>query len=239
MTDRRGTDERLAAWLDGAMNPADAAAFEAEMAGNPALAEQAAAWRANDRQIADALAPLATEPIDPEWLAQMGLAESTAVAPAMPPAANDNPAWWQKRWVPVGGALAAGLALVLLVVGRPPEDPQDGGLSLALDSTPALQQAQLDDGRMIEPVLTARAADGRWCREYRIGDVAGLACREPQGWKVEAEVEAAPATKPDEIQLAGGTDNTGIAAANARLGTADPLGAADEAALIASKWGDR
>lgn len=236
MTGQPDTDERLAAWLDGAMTAADAAAFEIELARDPVLAERAATWQANDRRIAEALAPLVAEPIDPDWLGRMGLAEP---APVVPEAANDNPVWWHKRWVPVGGALAAGLALVLLVVVRQPAGPQDGGLSLALDSTPALQQARLDDGRTIEPLLTARAADGRWCREYRIGDLAGLACREPQGWKVEAEAKTAPAANPGEIQLAGESGNAALEKANVRLGTADPLGAADEAALIANKWGDR
>lgn len=241
MNDTPNSDERLAAWLDGALSPAEAAAFEAEMARDPALAERAAAWRANDRRIAEALAPLAAEPIGEDWLARMGLAEpAPAAVPAPPPlAANDNPAWWQRRWVPVSSALAAGLALVLLVVPRGAETPQDGGLSLALDTTPALQQTRLADGRTLQPVLTARAADGRWCREYRIGDSAGLACRGAKGWTVEAQAKAARAQTGGDIQLAGSEGSAAIDAANARLGTADPLSSADESALIATKWGDR
>ena len=164
-------EERLSAWLDGAMTPQEAAAFEAELERDPALAARAASWRANDSFISGALAPLAQEPIGDDLLARLGLAEPEA----LPSAANDNPPWWRQRWLRVGGALAAGLALVLVMVQRPADTAQDGGLSFALESTPALQQARLADGRTLVPQFTARAADGRWCREYRVGDHAGIA----------------------------------------------------------------
>ncbi|HCF24957.1 MULTISPECIES: zf-HC2 domain-containing protein [unclassified Novosphingobium] len=235
MTDKTTPEERLSAWLDGALSPEEAAAFEAELERNPELAERAASWRANDSFIAGALAPLADQPIGDDLLAQMGLAEPQP----MPIAANDNPVWWRRSWVPVGGALAAGLALVLVLNQRPAALPLDGGLSLALDTTPALQQARLADGRTIEPVLTARAADGRWCREYRLADQTGIACRTGQGWKVEAEGKTPAPQTGGDIQLAGGAGSAAINAAHARLGTADPLDAAGEQALIAKGWGDR
>ena len=230
-------DERLAAWLDGALSPEEAAAFEAELARDPELAGRAATWRANDRFITGALAPLAEEPLGDDLLARLGLAEPAA-APVVPLAANDNPPWFRRRWLPLGGALAAGLALVLVMVQRPAA-PQDGGLSLALDSTPALQQARLADGRMIEPVLTTRAADGRWCREYRSGGAVALACRGEDGWKLEAEGQAAQPETGGDVQLAGGSASAALDAAHQRLGTADPLGAEAERALIAKGWGDR
>ncbi|MFM5948446.1 MAG: anti-sigma factor family protein [Novosphingobium sp.] len=235
MTDKATPEERLSAWLDGAMTPDEARAFEAELERDPALAERAATWRANDSFISGALAPLADEPIDADLLAKMGLAEPQP----MPTAANDNPVWWRRSWLPVGGALAAGLALVLVLTPRPDAVPQDGGLSLALETTPALKQARLADGRMIEPVLTARAADGRWCREYRLADQTGIACRTGQGWKVEAEGKTPAPQTGGDIQLAGGAGSAAIDAAHARLGTADPLDTAGEQALIAKGWGDR
>lgn len=235
MTDKATLEERLSAWLDGAMTPDEARAFEAELERNPELAERAATWRANDSFISGALAPLADEPIDADLLARMGLAEPQP----LPTAANDNPEWWRRSWLPVGGALAAGLALALVMVQRPDAAAPDGGLSLALETTPALRQARLADGRTIEPVLTAKAADGRWCREYRIGENIGIACRTGKSWKVEAEGRAAAPHTGGDIQLAGGESSAAIDAAHGRLGTADPIDSAAEQAAIAKGWGDR
>lgn len=221
-------EERLAAWLDGALSPEEALAFEAELAADPALAQRAADWRGNDAAIAGALAPLAEAPIDPAMLAKLGLA---------PAAANDNPPWWRRHAAPLGGALAASLAAVLLLVPRG-ETPQDA-LSLALDTTPSASAVKLADGRRFEATLTLRAADGRWCREYRVDQSRALACREGTGWKVEAQSKSGGPSQGDGIVLAGGANDAGLEEAYARLGAGDPLGREAEAALIQNEWGGR
>lgn len=232
-------EERLAAWLDGALSPGEAAAFEAELARDPQLAERAATWRRNDAFMAGALAPILDEPIGNDVLARMGLGDAPAAPYAEPVAANDNPPWWRSYRALLGGAIAAGLALTLVMVQRPGTTVDDGGLSLALDTTPALQSARLADGRTIVPQLTAQAADGRWCREYRQGNLAGLACRGSNGWKIEAQGKAAPAIGAGDYATASGQTAPEVDSANARLNMADPLDPAAERALMASKWGSR
>lgn len=223
-------DQRLAAWLDGALDPVEAAAFEAELARDPTLAARAASWRANDRFIAGALAPLADEPIAAELIEQMGL--------GAPSAANDNPPWWRGRMLPLGGAVAAALALVMVMAV--PRAPQRDSLSLALDSTPALRTAQLADGRSIEPTLTVRASDGRWCREFRSAGTLALACRSASGiWQIEAEGAGQGPAGHAEIGLAAGAQAGALEPAYRRLGASDPLNRADEAALIARGWRER
>ena len=227
-------DEKLAAWIDGAMSAAEAAAFEQEMAADPELARKAAAWKANDAFIMGALAPLADAPLDPDLLARMGLAEP-APAP-IPQAANDNPPFWRRHALPLGGAIAASLVAALLLV-QPRGGAGDAGFTVALDTTPSLQVAKLADGRTIEPTLTVRAADGRWCREYRSADQSALACRDAQGWKVEATTgRTGPADQASGTTLAGGGDSSGLDAAYRKLGAGDPVGAQDEAQLIKQGW---
>ena len=102
-------DERLAAWLDGALQPDQAAAFEAELAGDPALAEQAFAWRGNDALLRAAFDGPIAQGVDAQLIARMGL---------QAPAANDNPPLRRWGW-PLGGAIAAGLALALVLTGNP------------------------------------------------------------------------------------------------------------------------
>jgi hypothetical protein len=229
-------EERMAAWLDGALTPAEAAAFEADLQGDPDLAARAAAWRGNDRFIADALAPVAQEPIDEALLQSLGLGAPAASVAAS--AANDNPPWWRRYALPLGGAVAAGLALVLLVApqgSKPQQDP----LSLALDTTPALTSTRLADGRVIEPTLTVRAADGRWCREYRSVATVALACRKDGRWKVEGLAAGSGPAGGKDIALAGNEGRSGLDPLYARLGASDPLGPDDEARMIRQGWGDR
>lgn len=225
-------EERLAAFLDGALSPDEAEAFAAELEADPALAARAANWRANDQLIADAFAPVADQPIDADLLGKLGLA-----APAVPLAANDNPPWWRRHALPLGGAIAASLVAALLLVPRGAPGPQDA-VSMALDSTPSGKAVELADGRELTPVLTLRAADGRWCREYRIDATEALACREGKGWKVEAEARGNATASTDRIVLAGG-EGSPLDPAHQRLGTADPIDPAAEAALIAGHWSGR
>jgi hypothetical protein len=231
----RPSDEQLSAWLDGALSPEEAAMVGAAVAADPLLAERAASWQESDSRIAAAFAPIAQQPLDDALLARLGLAES---APNL--AANDNSPWWRRHAVPLGGAIAASLVAVAVLLQTGTSRPSaDQGLSLALETTPSLGSARLADGRKLRPLLTVRGSDGRYCREYQVGNQGGLACREGDGWKVEATAPARPLTDPGEIGLAGGGDAAPLAAAYARIGAGDPLDAGDEAALIKHKWKGR
>lgn len=232
-------EQRLAAWLDGALPPDEAAAFEAELEADPALAERAANWQVNDRFIADALAPLAQAPVDDVLLARLGLAVAEPRAAALPQAANDNLPWWRRHAIVMGSAVAASMAAVLILSTQAARQPRPDDLSLALETTPSRGTARLADGRTVQPTLTVRAADGRWCREYRMEGGVGLACRDQGRWKVEAKGAGAGPDATAQIGLAGGADGSALDAAYARLGASDPLGADAEAAAMASGWNAR
>ncbi len=230
MTDEM--QERLAAWLDGAMTEAEATEFEKLLDSDPELAERAVNWKANDQFIAGAFAPLADAPVDPALLERLGLAEVP-----LPVAANDNPPWWRGRgWALGGGALAASLALAVMLLGQGNNPARPDELSLALDNTPSLQTATLADGRTVQPRLTVRAKDGRWCREYISGDQDALACLGDKGWEVMATGKAASQQSGGDVALAGGEDGAALDAAYAQIGASDPLEAGDEAELIKGKW---
>ncbi|MEO0032566.1 MAG: hypothetical protein RIS94_2324 [Pseudomonadota bacterium] len=230
MTSER--EDRLAAWLDGALPAQEAHAFEDELAADPQLAALAETWRANDARIARALAPIADAPIDDALLARMGLADAPASVIA---AANDNPPFAWRRVLSMGGAVAAACAAFLVIVHRPA--PSADPLSQALDRTAALATATLPDGARVQPTLTVRAQDGRWCREYREGTGLALACREPDGrWRVEGRGSGQGAASDDSIALAGGAAPNGLDPAYRRLGASDPVDAVTEARLIGDGW---
>lgn len=223
------TEDQLAAFLDGTLDPAEADRFAARLEAEPELAARAERWMANDRRIAAAFAPIAEEPIGPDLLAAMGLAKTPA-----PAAANDNPPWWRRYGLPLGGALAAGIvaALVLAPQGRAPQHD----LSFALETGRALVPVRLADGRTVTPTLTVKAADGRWCREYREDAAVGLACRTDGGWKVEATGRGDGPARGDAIAVASGADGSALDGAYRRIGASDPLDGKAEADLIAKGW---
>jgi len=227
-------EDRLAAFLDGQMDDADAAAFEARLASDPTLAARAEAWQANDRRIAAAFAPVADMPLPADVLAMLKASEPTLSAPA-PTAANDNPPWWRRHAVPLGGALAASLAALVMLSPQ----PDAGGkkdLSYALETGRSLAAVQLADGTSVTPTMTVRAADGRFCREFQLGDTQGLACRKDGHWSVEAEAKGRGPAAESGIAVAGGADAGGLADAYTRIGASDPLGSEDETRLISKNW---
>ncbi len=253
-------DEQIAGWIDGALPPEAAARFEARLASDPELARQVAAWQRNDDLLRGAFdAPMAQE-VDNALLARMGLA-AAAPAPAAQSAsvidlpnrqakaaaANDNPARW--RWaLPLGGALAAGLALAVILTGPPPLLGTGGNADTmfaeAMERLPSRGEQALPDGSRVSPVLSFAAADGRFCREFSIIGGAklggGIACKGSSGWKVEARSAAAAATvDPEQITMAAGPDGSALDAAYARLGASDPLSIDAERQLIASGWKSR
>ena len=239
MTGNPDFDMRIAAYLDGAISDTEAEAFEQEVADNPELAAELERLASNDALLREAFAE---HEVDEDFMARMGLGASDTVhAPAadpMPVAANDNPPFWRRWSVPIGGAIAAGLALAVTY-----SLPQGagGGIGNALESTPSGQLAMLDQDTSLTPILSFQAADGRFCREFAYsdggGERVGIACRGGSGWGVEAWGEgAAQLPEPDQISLASGADSRTLEETYRSLDAGDPILAAREKALIARGW---
>ncbi len=235
--------EMIAAYLDGTMEGAALAAFEAELEQDETLAEEVARFAANDDLLRAAFDAPMQESVDAAMLERMGLGSVKAddqSLPSTPLAANDNPPFW-KRWQwPVGGAIAASIALIaVLQSGQVPRGESE--FATALDSAPSATVVQLASGSSITPRLTFTASDGRYCREYlqtgEAGSETGIACRGDGGWQIEATTrggEALPGS--GGIVAASGENPVGLDAAYARLGASDPLNAETERSLIKRKW---
>lgn len=244
MTELDDLELRIAAFLDGTMEPDEQSVFEAEMETDAALAARVARMMGNDDLLRAAFSGPVEQGVDDALLARMGLgggssAEVVDLASrrARPPlrAANDDAGGWRRWRVPLGGALAAalGFALVLNV-----QRQEQGSFSHTMDSLPSGQFAALEDGRKLAPLLSFKASDGRYCREFTLGGAGGIACRGGTGrWKIEAlEKGGARLADPGEVELAAGADGRGLDATYERLGASDPLDKASEAALIDSQW---
>lgn len=222
-------EEKLAAFLDGQMDDADMAAFEARLAAEPALMAKAEAWQANDHRMAKAFAPVIDMPI-PEDLRAMLEAK-----PAPAAAANDNAPWWRRHALPLGGALAASLAALMMLTPKP-ESSDVKDLNYALETGRSLTPVQLADGRSVTPTMTVRAADGRFCREFQMEETLGLACRKDGRWSVEAQAKGSGPDVQGDLAVAGGADAGALADAYARIGASDPLGAEEEGRVMQKNW---
>jgi hypothetical protein len=98
-----------------------------------------------------------------------------------------------------------------------------------------------EENAAMRAVLTFRAKDGRFCREFEIladaGGSTGIACRENGRWRAEVLVKAAAILPNDTHYVpAAGSDDPAVAEVFERLVQGEPLGAVQEAHLLAGGW---
>ncbi|MFC3440989.1 anti-sigma factor family protein [Sphingobium rhizovicinum] len=220
----------LIALVDGELDEVNRRRVERAVADDPALAERLAMHRRLRDRLSGHYAPVAQEPV-PQRLRAL-LEQSEAVAPLARPAAR-----W-RGWA-MGGAIAASLVLGL-GVGRMsggeagPIGMQDGvmvaqgALGRALDT----QLASAQDGQAIRIGLSFRRKGGGWCRSFD-GAVAGVACREGDGWQVQQALPGVGATTG--YRQASSADARVMATVDALMDGA-PMDAAGEQAAQAAGW---
>ena len=202
-------DERLLAWIDGALDDADAAAVAAAVAANPELAARAAAHRAVAERLRAGFKTLLTDPVPAALATAARRGAGTVTDLSSARTARDarktardaqRPTPPARRFaLPQWAAIAATLA-VGIVAGRMSQDvgPQPliaqhgaglearGQLAAALDSQ--LASAPTDGG--VRVMVSFRAHDGRICRSWSLAAQSGIACRTGPRWQVTAAVAA-------------------------------------------------
>lgn len=218
------TDERLhriLAYVDGELDPPARAAFEAEVAADPALAAEVARHRALAQRVSAAYAPVLEEPV-PIRLAQ-------AVRPR------------RRTPTPVWAALAASLAVGVLMgrfalaPPRPVEVGAEAPAGSALDR--ALDRALAADAGPIRIGLTFRDHSGAYCRTFSSApdSLAGLACRHGDAWRVVMAAAWTAESAPD-YRTAGAEISPEVLAAVDRTLGGETLGQAEERAARDAGW---
>ena len=251
--DMSSEQDRVSAYLGGAMTPTEAAAFEREMEGDAQLAAIVERWQRNDALLKHAFTTPDAEAVSGALLDRLGLAdappESNVVAldrvqRTTPAAQNDNPVSSKWKWS-IAGSLAASVA-VLAAVGsfwtaKPPALENDGAFQTALNSSASGATVALNDDQKLTPILSFEAGDGRFCREFAMeGNAAGstgVACKSGDKWQIEAMVKGAGSLPSnDEIRTAGGESGASLDATYQRLGAGDPLNNQKEKQVISDGW---
>lgn len=232
----RDRDELLSAYLDGELDKQEMAEVEVLLAADPALSAELERLAVQDTLLAQAMHNAIPDEVDDDTARRFGLAAPKPVA------ANDDRPWG--RWFGTGGAVAAAAAALFLVMRPGPSEPWTGErFDGAMTGTASMQQASLGDDGTLTPLLSFQAADGRYCREFRLAASEpaqsrdGIACRDDGHWQAVALVATQPAlADPSRIEVAGGEGRAELDQAYDKLGSAAPLSAADERSLIDSGW---
>lgn len=214
------TDETLLLFVDGLLPEAEAETIAAALETDPELAERAALLVEGRDAARGAFADALAEPVP------TGL-----IAAAMAPVAeNDNRPGWRRTGIGMLAGIAAGFALAFAL----PSGEGDGMLTPRILA--ALDSRGGTVGGGVTVVATHVTEAGTVCRAFsvaeRAGGMAGLACREEEGWRLRAAVARAVG---GAYQTASGVDPV-IGEVLERLGAGPALTAEEEAAAGRRGW---
>jgi anti-sigma factor RsiW len=233
-------DETFFAWLDGELDPHEAALVEAEVATDPRLAAMAAEHRAVQARLKGAFDPLLDAPV-PEALfaAVRNPAQADLIDFAEAKRRRERRGWPS---VPQWGAMAATLAIGVLVGTIVPQHRETGpvevhegriyaasAINRALDTQ--LASAPTGDVRV---GVTFRNATGAICRSFTTSSSSGLACRENGRWRMRG-LFAAPEGQTTDYRMAAGMDPSLAALVDSTM-AGEPLDAAAEKAARDKNW---
>ena len=218
--------DRVLAYVDGELDPSARAAFEAEMAADPALAAEVEAHRGLAGQLARAYAPLLEEPVP----ARLTMAAQAA----------NEPRPLRQRWLPwvaMAACLAVGVIGGRMTLGPPQGLAVGSELSGSTELARALDRQLAAEPGDIRIGLTFRDGAGRYCRTFQSGAdrLAGLACRGDAGWRLETATAWAPAASPD-YRTAGSDTPPAVLAAVDQTIRGETYDAAQEKAARDAGW---
>jgi hypothetical protein len=221
-------EEKFFAWLDGELQPAEAAEMEAKVAADPQLARLAEQHRALAGQLKGAFDPIANSPV-PDRL-QSAVRPSAEVI-HFAPARRTMPSLPQ--WAAMAATLAVGILVGTMVPqrGSAPVEVQGGKLYAASALNRALdaQLASAPSGD-VRIGLTFRDRTGDVCRSFTGAAGSGLACRNGGRWQLRG-MFATPEGQASDYRMAAGMDPNLAALIDSTI-AGEPF---DEAAERASK----
>jgi hypothetical protein len=217
--------DRVMAYVDGELAPADRAAFDAEMAADPALSAEVEAHRRLAGQLGRAYGPVVDEPVP----LRLTLAAQAA----------NEPKPLSRPWIP-WAAMAACLA-VGVVGGRmslaPPQPIVGRDLSSRTELARVLDRGLAADAGEIRVGLTFRDQSGRYCRTFQSEPdrLAGLACRGDTGWRLLTGAAWTPRPEPTYRTAASDTPPAVLAAVDQSI-RGETFDAAQEKAARDAGW---
>lgn len=198
------TDEKFFAWLDGELDPADAAAMQKRVAADSELARLAEEHRAFTHRLRAAFEPIVSAPL-PEALA--AAVRPTATVTQISHFRERRRFGSMPQWAAIAATLAIGfVGGTLTVQGEAPVEERGGALyaSAGLDRALDTQLASAPSGG-VRVGLTYRDRSGAICRSFSGSSSSGVACRQGDSWQLRG-LFAAPDGQGGDYRMAAGTD---------------------------------
>ncbi|HAF42552.1 MAG TPA: anti-sigma factor [Sphingobium sp.] len=220
----------LIALVDGELDEVNRRRVERAVADDPALAARLDLHLRLRARLTAHYLPVAEEPVPERFSALLTDGERVT------PITRTAPRW--RDWA-MGGAIAASLLLGLGIgrmtgEGTGPIGLRDGvmvaqgPLAAALDT----QLASAQDGVAIRIGVSFRRKGGGWCRSFD-GALAGVACRQGEGWQVQQALPGAG--QGTAYRQASSADARVMATVDALIDGA-PVDTAGERAAQAGGW---
>ena len=223
------SDERFFAWLDGELEPGEAAEVAALVAADPELQRKAEAHRSLGARLGAAFDPIAAAPLPDRLTEAMRAPEAEVIDLAARREAR-RPIPVRLQWAAMAATLAIGIVAGSMI-GSSPSGPigrEDGRLVASGDLEAALYtrlaSAPAEDGARIG--LTFRDAAGDLCRSFTDDGVAGLACHQGGDWRIRGLFQEGEGQGSD-FRMAAGQDPRFAELVEATM-AGEPLDAAGE-----------
>jgi len=231
-------DETLFAWLDGELDPTEAARVAAEVEADPELTAKAARQRALRARLTEAFGTVVEAPV-PEHIVALARPAQAEVVDLTAARRSRETRWGSlPQWAAIAATLAVGI-FVGTMVPRQENAPvalQDGkvyaaaALSDALDSELASDPSPGD----VRINLTFRDQSGAVCRSFTQAAASGLACRDKERWQLRG-LFAAPEGQGGTYRMAAGMDPN-LAALVTSTMAGEPFDASAEQAAKQKGW---
>jgi hypothetical protein len=244
------TDELLVAYVDDELDAPQRAMVRAVLDGNPALSRRAEEMRLSRDLLCEAF-PLQPDADVPAAIDTASARLAAAWAREPSGSTGQSGSSHRRKLAIAAGFLLCVLAAATYFIVRPAPDQArpmvtaltqispDNPLHAVLESTASAELIKIPgEDAAVRAVLTFKAKDGRFCREFEMlddsGGSTGIACRERGQWRTEvlASGGSAPASG-NSYTPAGASDEAAVARVYEDLVQGEPLGIEEETRLLA------
>lgn len=230
-------DDNFFAWLDGELEPEEAARVAAEVQASPDLTARAEQHRAMQRRLGQAFDPITAAPVPDRLLAalrQQPDVVDLAAARRVREARTLKPL---PQWAAIAATLAVGIFVGTAIPERnvSPVAVEGGKVyaAAALDQALSAQLASAPTGD-VRIGMTFRDRSGAICRTFSEASASGLACRSDGRWQVRG-LFAAPEGQGGSYRMAGGVDPNLAALVDSTI-AGEPFDAAQERSAREKGW---